>query len=194
MRLLALALCVVSLSAQTTVRYWPGDHDKAVLAEWAMRAWAEGSAGLLKVEKVDTPDKADIRFRWINPQRRGLYGQSFSTTQNGRNISEIVINPSIASLGPDMAAASAKDPLFGEVILFLTCVHEAGHALGPAHTRDFADIMYSFEFGGDFVAYFQRYRNKLKSRDDIQRVSPLAAGDIRQLKELLARGSQSEKR
>ncbi|MEO7599741.1 MAG: hypothetical protein ABIV50_12460 [Opitutus sp.] len=193
-QLAALVLLAGSVFGQTTIRYWAGEHEKSVLADWAMQAWAEGSSGLLRIQKVDTADEAEIRFRWVNPQRRGLYGQSYTTNRDGKRISEVVINPSIESLGPDMSGAVAKDPLYGEVVLFLTCVHEAGHALGPAHTREFADIMYSFEFGGDFVAYFQRYRIKLKSRADIQRFTPLASGDIRQIKDLMSRNKQNEKR
>lgn len=194
MRWLQLLLVAFSLEAQTTVRYWSGPHERSVFAEWAMQAWAAGSDGQLQVQKVQREEDADIRFRWVNPQRRGLYGQSYSIPGAGKPAAEIIINPSIESLGPDMTAASAKDPLYGEVILFLTCVHEAGHALGPVHTRDFADIMYSFEFGGDFVGYFQRYRAKLTKRDDMQRVSPLSIGDIRQIREVASRLKQNGRR
>ena len=32
-------------------------------------------------------------------------------------------------------------------------------------------------YGGDIVAYFMRYRDKLKSRQDIRKFSGLSAGD-----------------
>lgn len=194
MRSLLLLCLALQAHAQTTVRYWAGAHEKAELAQWAMEAWAEASGGLLLVERVQEADKADIRFRWINPERRGLYGQSFSMKRDGKMISEIVVNPNLETLGPDMAKASQNDALYGEVILFLTCVHEAGHALGPVHTRDYADIMYSFEHGGDFVAYFQRYRNRLKSRLDMRKNSPLSLQDISQIKAAARRQQQTEKR
>jgi predicted Zn-dependent protease len=194
MKWILLLWVALSMEAQTTVRYWTGPHERSVFAEWAMQAWAAGTDGKLKVEKVDRAEDADIRFRWVNPQRRGLYGQSYSVPGAGKPTADIVINPSIASLGPEMAAATDKDPLYGEVILFLTCVHEAGHALGPVHTRDFADIMYSFEFGGDFVGYFQRYRQKLKKREEMRNVSPLSDGDIRQIRDVALRLQQNEKR
>ncbi len=187
-----LLLVAISLEAQTTVRYWSGGHQKADLAQWAMESWAKGSDGSLRVERVEQPDKADIIFRWVNPRRRGLYGQSMPMQRDGKVISEITINPSIESLGPDMTAAVAKDPLYGDVILYLTCVHEAGHALGPVHTRDYADIMYSFEFGGDFVAYFQRFRSRIKSFEDIGKVSALSQGDIRQIKLAVSGKKQTE--
>jgi len=193
MRLIVFLLAL-SLQAQTTVRYWSGGHEQSDLAQWAMEAWAAGSGGALQVERVNNAEEAEIRFRWINPQRRGLYGQSLTTIRQGKVISEVVINPSIESLGGDMLKAVTKDPLYGDVILFLTCVHEAGHALGPAHTRDYADIMYSFEFGGDFVAYFQRFRAKLQSREDIRKNSPLSTGDIKQIKEMMMRRKRIETR
>ena len=189
---LLLILVAISLQAQTTVRYWSGGHAKADLAQWAMESWAKGSEGSLRVERVDQPDKADIIFRWVNPRRRGLYGQSMPMQREGKVISEITINPSIESLGPEMTAAVAKDPLYGDVILYLTCVHEAGHALGPVHSRDYADIMYSFEFGGDFVAYFQRFRSRIKSFEDIAKVSALSQGDIRQIKLAVSGKKQTE--
>ena len=182
---LAMLFLAASLSAQTTVRYWPGMHPRAELAQWAMELWAASSDGAMKVEKVAKLEDADIRFLWIDPQRKGLYGQAQSFRRDGREYSEVVINPSVDSLGPDMITATAKDPLYGDVILFLTCVHESGHALGLPHTRNFADIMYSFEFGGDFIEYFERYRRQLKTRADMRNAKLLSTGDIAQLKSLM---------
>ncbi len=179
---LALIFLAASLSAQTTVRYWPGEHPKAELAQWAMELWAGASGGTMKVEKAKTVEEADIRFLWIDPRRKGLYGQAQTFREGGREVAEVVINPAIESLGPEMVSASAKDPLYGDVILFLTCVHESGHALGLPHTREFADIMYSFEFGGDFVEYFARYRRRLKTRTDMRKAALLSPGDVREIK------------
>ena len=150
-----------------------------------MELWAASSGGTMKVEKAATAEDADIRFRWTDPRRKGLYGQAQTFREGGKEYSEVVINSSIDTLGPDMITATAKDPLYGDVILFLTCVHESGHALGLPHTRDFADIMYSFEFGGDFVEYFERYRRKLKTRTDMRKASLLSPADVAQLKSLM---------
>jgi hypothetical protein len=64
-----------------------------------------------------------------------------------------------------------------DAIVYLTCLHESGHALGLAHTRSFADIMYSFQYGGDITAYFQRYRVLLKTRADIPAHSGISDAD-----------------
>jgi predicted Zn-dependent protease len=62
-------------------------------------------------------------------------------------------------------------------IVYLTCLHETGHALGLPHTAAFDDIMYSFQYGGDIPEYFARYRRKLHTRRDIQKNSGLSEAD-----------------
>jgi hypothetical protein len=44
--------------------------------------------------------------------------------------------------------------------------------------------MYFFGFGGDILGFFGRYRDELRSRDDIANVSGLSAGDLTQLQGL----------
>ena len=75
----------------------------------------------------------------------------------------------------DLSAAAV--PLLRETMVYLTCLHETGHALGLAHTAAFADIMYTFQFGGDIGEYFGRFRRKLSVRGDIARTSAISAAD-----------------
>jgi hypothetical protein len=70
-------------------------------------------------------------------------------------------------MGPAIFGAASQDPMLRDAIVYLTCLHETGHALGLPHTADFPDIMYSFQFGGDIPEYFGRYRRKLSVRADI---------------------------
>lgn len=72
--------------------------------------------------------------------------------------------------------------LFRDSIVYLTCLHELGHALGLAHTRDFRDIMYFFGYGGEIVDYFGRYRAQLRARNDIASVSGLSDADVSRLR------------
>jgi len=78
-----------------------------------------------------------------------------------------------------------QDALFRDSVVYLTCLHEFGHALGLAHTSDFGDIMYFFGYGGDIVDYFNRYRTQLRDRSDIARVSGLSSADIRRVGSLM---------
>jgi hypothetical protein len=77
------------------------------------------------------------------------------------------------------------DRLLRDAIVYLTCLHESGHALGLSHTAVFEDIMYSFQYGGDFNEYFGRYRRKLESRADIAKNSGMSGADRARLIEIL---------
>jgi len=54
---------------------------------------------------------------------------------------------------------------------------QAGNPQGLVHTAAFADIMYSFQWGGDFVAYFMRFRDQLTDWEGIRSANPFSEGD-----------------
>jgi len=100
---------------------------------------------------------------------------------DGKPGSAIYVNPDVTQLGEEIYLAAQRDSLLREAIVYLTCLHESGHALGLSHTAKFEDIMYSFGFGGDIVEYFERYRRKIGSRQDIRGVSAISVYDRQRL-------------
>jgi len=184
MKILCLFLAIAAQGA--TLRYWidpcPGPDEvchagDVELAQWAMEAWQSASGGKLKLEKAPTRDKAHIRVNWAGG-REGFYGEARPIDVEGVRGAEVyVVTP----------AARTSDELLRDAIVYLTCVHETGYALGLPHTAAFADIMYSFQYGGDIGEYFGRYRRKLERRADIHRNSGISDEDRRRITELSER-------
>jgi hypothetical protein len=172
-RILVLALLAASAPAAATLRYWidactrPDTGCRTTdtdLAQWALDAWQSASGGKLRFEKAPEPGKAQIRIHWVST-RDGLYGEAVG--------GDVYVRP------------DSGEGLLRETITYLTCLHETGHALGMVHTRAFADIMYSFQYGGDIQEYFDRYRRLLARRDDIRKNPGMSDEDRRRLLELL---------
>jgi hypothetical protein len=170
-----VVLLIAALAPAATLHYWVEPctaaetvchADDPELAQWAMEAWQAASDGHLTLERVSSREKAHIRLFW-NGGRPGLYGEARPILVDGVRGAEVYV------VTPD----AGRDPLLRDAIVYLTCVHETGHALGLAHTDVFADIMYSFQYGGDIAEYFGRYRRKLAGRADIRKTSALSDDD-----------------
>ncbi len=145
------------------------------LAQWALEAW--GRQADPPVDMAPGPEaSATIRIYWV-PAGAGLYGEMRGRVVNGRLAADVFVHPDTEALGLDIAQRARLDPLFRDAVVYLTCVHELGHAFGLQHTSAFADIMYSFQYGGDFVAYFMRFRDQLEVWDDIGLASPFSTAD-----------------
>ena len=152
------------------------DSDRE-LARMAFDAWSRESAGSLKFTESNKRDDALIRVRWISPTE-GLYGETQRIEINGKQGAVVNVMPQVSSQGEPLASRAVQDLLLRDSIVYLTCVHELGHAVGLGHTRKFDDIMYYFGYGGDILQYFMRYRNQLQSRADIAKHSGLSSGDV----------------
>ena len=145
------------------------------LARWALEAWQTASVGRLHFVETKDRARALIRLVWASP-RGGLYGETVPIEVNGRRGAQIYVT---------IVTPPGSDALLRDTIVYLTCLHESGHALGLAHTNQFDDIMYSFQFGGDIPEYFGRYRRKLATRDDIRNNSGMSPADRVHLNERL---------
>jgi hypothetical protein len=150
-----------------------GDSD---LARWALEAWERESGGRLHFVEADYRD-AQFRMVWALPAR-GVYGETVPITLDG-GLRGAVMNLRVED-------GFTQDKLLHDTIVYLTCVHEAGHALGLGHSSNFDEIMYSFQYGGDIAEYFGRYRRKLATHEDIRKYSGISAADRARLADRLS--------
>src|SRR5688572_8671318 len=112
----------------------PADRE---LAAWAVAAWQRHLGTAL--ELVPGPEStARVRLYWAD-QRDGQYGEMRPLIVRGRNGAAVYIRPDMEGLGPAIARRTAEDDLLRDSIVYLTCVHELGHALGLSHTASFDD-------------------------------------------------------
>jgi hypothetical protein len=154
------------------------------LAQWAFDAWERSAAGRFHFEAAPEAS-ALVRLYWAEPNG-SEFGEMQPLVVGGRRGAAVFIRPDVQSLGPDVAPRAEKDDLLRDSIVYLTCLHELGHALGLPHTRDFRDIMFFFGYGGDIADYFNRYRKQISSRNDIASVSGLSDSDVSHIREAYA--------
>jgi hypothetical protein len=176
--LLFIGSSVLAAGASSqTYTYWiePCERQESVcqpddpqLAEWAMAAWQSAAPGAIQLQAVKDREHARVRLYWATSEQ-GLYGEARPILVDGKRGAEVYVRPA-----PLDAQA---DKLLRDAIVYLTCLHETGHALGLPHTASFDDIMYSFQYGGDIPEYFARYRRKLTTRQDIRKYSGLSESD-----------------
>jgi hypothetical protein len=164
--------------------YSPADRELAV---WALDDWARGTGRAIRFEEAKTEQSALLRIHWV-PAGGGQYGEMRSIVlPDGRRGADVYVRPDTEGLGPEIAQRARQDPLFRDTVVYLTCVHEIGHALGMEHTARYGDIMFFFGYGGDIPGFFARYRRQLATRKDIPKVSGLSDDDITRLRGLYAR-------
>jgi hypothetical protein len=156
--------------------YRAADHE---LATWALAAWERAAKGAITLAPA-AEETALVRIYWVSAGA-GQYGEMRPLDVDGRRGAAVFIRPDTTALGPDIAERAVLDALFRDTVVYLTCLHELGHAFGLEHTADFADVMYAFGYGGDIPEFFDRYRRELGTRTDIGGTPGLSSGDLTQL-------------
>jgi hypothetical protein len=147
--------------------------------ERAMKTWTDAAAGRFTLKKATRADEAPLRIRFVSSD--AVFGEARPRLdpQSGAIVAaEVAINADIVG-----------DELQQQIIVYLTALHELGHALGLPHTDVFETIMYSFRRPDDGVRYFAAYRQRLRSVDDIGSpgATGLAAADVAALRTLYDR-------
>jgi hypothetical protein len=167
---------------KTGTGYRPGDRE---LALWAFQSWQRSAGKNLRFEPA-SESSALVRLVWAGPGG-GEYGETQPLLVHGRRGAVVFIRPDVEALGADIARRATADDLLRDTIVYLTCLHELGHALGLQHTRDFRDIMYFFGYGGNVAEYFGRYRAQIHTRNEIASVSGLSDADVVRIQTIYAR-------
>jgi hypothetical protein len=145
----------------------------------AVETWARAAGERLHLRQAGRPDEAvaaGVRVRFM--KSGSLYGET---------VPRIDPRSGIITRAEVLVAADGRgDLLTTQIVVYLTALHELGHALGLVHSDRFEDIMYRFQAPDDGARYFGRYRGMVRREADIG--APQACGlsddDVRALRTL----------
>jgi hypothetical protein len=186
----ALALCaaIATRAAAPSAPHWPDgarvlvwiDGDRApagapALIERALSVWTDAAGGHLRLARAAARDEARIRIRFAGGD--GVYGEAMPRVDRSTGLiqqADVAIN------------ADVPEGLDGRIVIYLTALHELGHALGLRHSDSFSAIMYRFRRPDDGERFFGGYRRKIRSADDIgtARATGLDSEDVAALRDL----------
>jgi hypothetical protein len=131
--------------------------DAAGLVERAMKTWSDASDGRLTLVRANTRNQAAIRIFFVQSDTN--YGEASPRVDPSTGF--------IARADVAINAAVPDDPMDAHIVVYLTALHELGHALGLAHSDTFSAIMYRFRRADDGARYFGAYKRKVHSLDQV---------------------------
>jgi hypothetical protein len=166
--------------AQSVIHVWLDPRNAppgaGALVDRALATWNAAARGRFVLRTESARDVAGIRVRFA--QADGIYGETSPRLDRATGF--------IGSADVLIAGDIAGDATQQRIVIYLTALHELGHALGLPHTDAFGDIMYSFRRPDDGARYFGAYRRRLRSAEDIgsERATGLSPADVAALQSL----------
>jgi hypothetical protein len=174
-------------AAHSVIQVWidrrnlPPQGDQ--LVEKAMKTWTAASRGAFTLQRTFVASDAAIRIYFNGAG--GNYGETRPRLDERTGL----INSADVAIASD--APIDVDLVTRQIIVYLTALHELGHALGLEHTRNFDDIMYLFRQPRDGERYFGNYRKLVRSSEDIggTTATGLSMSDVKALTDLYTPGN-----
>lgn len=168
---------------RTTIGVWldtrSAPTDAAGLVTRALATWTRAAGGRLVLTPESSRERAAIRVRFAPAD--GIYGETAPRIDRATGL--------IGSAEVLIAGEIPGDAVQQRIVIYLTALHELGHAIGLPHTDAFDDIMYAFRRPDDGARYFGGYRARLRSVEDIgsERATGLSPADVAALRVLYDR-------
>src|SRR5262245_43520485 len=141
----------------------------------AMSTWTTAAAGRFTLRTKPMPP-ALLRIHFIRSTSRFGETEPLADPNTG-----LIVDADVR-----ITTEAQGDALDRQIVVYLTALHEIGHALGLAHRDDFNSIMYLFKYPNDPARYFGRYRALVRSAADIGSASAsgLSPADVVELRAL----------
>ena len=153
------------------------------LAEWALRAWGRELVGKISLEPTPDPTNARIHMAWA-ASLVGRFGEMQPMLVRGHRGATIRVRSPHHHIESFFGRRHTTDPLFRDAIIYLSCLHELGHALGLTHSERFGDVMFDFTIRERAVSFFKQYRNSLSTHDEIRLNTGLSPNDRHRIRTL----------
>jgi hypothetical protein len=142
----------------------------------AFRVWNDAADGAFRFAETSEFPSTGIRVRFVRSDPSFGEAMPYLDDRTGRIVRADVV----------VTTERPGDQTHKLMVIYLTALHEVGHALGLAHTDDFETIMYQFKRATDAKRYFVAYRRLIESTRDIgaEKATGLARADRAALRRL----------
>lgn len=142
----------------------------------AFSTWSDAAEGAFRFVETSEFPATGIRVRFVRSDQSFGETMPYLDDRTGRIVRADVV----------VTTERPGDETYKLMVLYLTALHEVGHALGLPHTDDFRTIMYQFKRPADPDRYFLAYRRLIESTRDIgaENATGLAPADRAALRRL----------